>query len=236
MQQCCEVGNLTQDDRLADVASAISNHLGDVFGSDLTFVASLVLYAENRPALTFGFSMDSSLFEAILRQVRELAQSLDLISLEGKTFIPKTRTLQVIQQTMRPAPLPPNPIENAASALRELEAWIVEVRRHPEFKIQARKRKNWRAASVAGTCRMVWAVAKLNLRDEENRLSFSGLSIEAVDSIAPSSEKHDAPGPFGRFLEDVNAALGIMAEDGRPFAAASALRSLKQARQQKDQN
>lgn len=227
---------MTQDDRLAAVASVISKHMDDVFGEDLAFVASLVLYAENSPTITFGVSWDSHLFESIKRQARDLVRSLDMISLEGQTFIPQTRTMQMIQQAMSGAPLPPSPIENAQSALRELETWIDEAQCHPELKKQARKGRNWRAASVAATCQRVWAAAKSRPLKAPGERILSGIDTLSMGAAAPSYEKHDSPGPFGRFLEDVNAALGILDKDGHPFPAASALRSLKQARQQKAEN
>lgn len=221
-----------QNDRLKKVSIVLTNHLGNAFGDDLSNVASQILHAENMATVSFGVSTDADLISQIQVQIRDLQRSFALLSREGTTFIPTGRAIQIIAQTMRQRPMEPHPVDAAKNSLLDLSSWLDEMLRHPEFKKQATRKRNWRAASVARACRRVWAVGHLNLRDGTTGGNHYSLTHGQLEALSPSSEKHDAPGPFGRFLEDVNLALDILDKHGEPFSAASALRSLAQASKQ----
>ena len=107
--------------------------------------------------------------------------------------------------------------------------------------------RNWRAAAVADACRTVWAMEKWmeNEGSSPNTTTWKNAAgggrvsrpawDEYLETFAPSNAKDGDPGPFGKFLEDVIAALGIVGRDGEPVSAASALRARKQGRAQLQQ-
>lgn len=107
--------------------------------------------------------------------------------------------------------------------------------------------RNWRAAAVADACRTVWAFEKWveeerSISDTTTLEDAAGVGDvpqatweEYLKKSAPSYAKDGDPGPFGKLLEDVIAALRIVGRDGEPVSAASALRARKQGRAQLEQ-
>ena len=114
------------------------------------------------------------------------------------------------------------------------------------------RKRNWRAASVAGACREIWGAENwvanperygsnplANMlypfaTNEEFTAAYKRHEVyrQHLETFAPVAEKHDAPGPFGRFLRDVLGALNIVSESGEPVSAQVALRSWYEARKQ----
>jgi len=97
----------------------------------------------------------------------------------------------------------------------------------------AHKKRNWKAAAVAGECRLAWAEEHreiespewLNYLDQESNHSDYGRRLWG---FAPSQHQ-DTPGPFGRFLNDVLENSDIQNNAGETVSAAVALRSWKSA-------
>lgn len=223
-----------QNDRISNLSAVLTNHLGNVFGEDLIHVALQIVYADDRATVTFGVSIDSELLTQIRSQILELQRSFALLSKEGKTFIPSSHAVQIIESAMK-GHREPHPMDTAQNSLRDLVDWLDEMLRYPEFKKQAGRKRNWRAASVAKTCKRVWALGQFNLRNGVTGISHGKLTNDQLETLLPNTEKYDAPGPFGRFLEDVNLALDILDKNREPFSAASALRSLAQASKQESE-
>jgi hypothetical protein len=212
--------------------------------------ASLLLDADLNDTHFFGRSVDSEKLEDVHRTVRDLTQQLDSLSYATKNYTPRAFSTWRIRNMLEGKRR--NPFSEAIEALVLLELWIAETRKSETFKTKATPKRNWRAASVANFCRMIWGFAHWesqgNSRVITNALAFPADWTAAqaaaelqrieefnrfVQEFAPRAEKLDAPGPFGRFLEDVLAALGIEGRDGKAFSAHSALRSLAQASEQK---
>jgi len=145
--------------------------------------------------------------------------------------------------------VPESRVDEARAKIADLETWLSGISSRPEYKVQAAKKRDWRAVSVADFCRKMWGRsewARLGrpypvfsdgtleavLAPEATESSYHAAFRKFVEECAPRTEKFDAPGPFGRFLEDVFGALGIHGRGGQPLSAASALRSLKEAGKQ----
>ncbi|MBT8458153.1 MAG: hypothetical protein KJN60_00605 [Boseongicola sp.] len=110
---------------------------------------------------------------------------------------------------------------------------------------KASKKRDWRSAALAQTARTIWAEEAwygnpdLYGPEPSNELWIAGLPeskkseekarfrrFEAhVRDFAPKAEKYDLPGPFGAFLNKVLRCYE------RETAAASALRSMRQAQE-----
>jgi hypothetical protein len=232
-------------------------HLGtNCFGPVLScgvethnYWARLLLDADLNDTLFFGKSVDAEKLEVAQRSVRNLTQQLVSLSYATKHFTPMAfsswRIRNMLERKSR------NPFTEAIDALVLLESWLTETRKSDTFKQKATPKRNWRAASVAHCCRVIWGHFHWekagNPRVVLNALAFPADWTDAqrlaeinraeefdlfIEDFAPRSEKLDCPGPFGRFLEDVLAVLGIEGREGKPFSAHSALRSLAHAREQ----
>ena len=99
---------------------------------------------------------------------------------------------------------------------------------------RATKKRNWRAASVAGSCRDIWTQEHCESQSLDWQKFCSGKGREMSEAqrlqrFAPTTEKQDAPGPFGRFLRDVLEALDVRADDGGPVSEKTALDSWRNA-------
>lgn len=124
----------------------------------------------------------------------------------------------------------------------------------------ASAKRNWEAAAIAGACRGIWGAEKFFATNDDTddfllnlnafSIEISGISVERrqrlfaqraeftemVKEFAPKAEKHDQPGPFGRFLEDVLSVLIVNGKNDETITAASALRSWRDASLQERQN
>ncbi|SPJ31472.1 hypothetical protein [Falsiruegeria mediterranea] len=137
-------------------------------------------------------------------------------------------------------------IEQLSLALNELE-------KNPTSKQRAGKKRNWRAIAVVAKCQKIWSeehvleefrnsgrnpgrlYPMIWHEDYEEQVKGRREFDEAVSLLKPKSAHNDAPGPFGRFVEDVFEVLGITGPRGEPVRAASALRSLAEV-ERKQQN
>lgn len=236
------------------VDAVILKHLGICqFGTDLrpSYWAGMVVEADANDTLLFGVSEDALALETLLRNTRSTLKGVKSLTMATKGFKPRMHTAWVVRNMI--AGQERDVFNEAEQALLNLEAWIEGIVEHDTFRTQAKKSRNWRAASVAHMCRIVWAAAHWELssrplpKQRLNALAWPFGETEEDDQLtkrlrieystyladyAPKSEKYDAPGPFGRFLEEVFLTLGILGKDGNAFPAASALRSLADAGKQ----
>ena len=93
---------------------------------------------------------------------------------------------------------------------------------------KASGKPNYRAAAVAHGCRFVWGEEHLetDAPDWQKFCAAKGKDMDQISRIydfAPKSQKEGA-GPFGRFLEDINEAMGIFGKGGGVVSAMVALR------------
>lgn len=97
------------------------------------------------------------------------------------------------------------------------------------FAEKASAKRNWHAVAVTHNCREAWGqeawIAKNGLPPPIQSVEYETFLDEA-DALAPSTQHHLRPGPFGRFLEDVFAVLEIKGSGGASLSAATALDSL----------
>lgn len=214
------------------------------------FWAHLIVDADTYADLTFEASVDALALEDLRRSITQCLAGIDGLSNSTKAFLSPTFIKWRIAQLLMDKET--NPFDEARKSLQFLAEWLDGLSRVRSLRTPARRGKNWRAASVAATCQIVWAemlwerAGKVPFGETARRVGLMHLGPKGRDAIAaqdeefnafmkahvPNSEKHDAPGPFGRFLEDVFAALEIVGQDGNPFPAASALRSLSQQSKQ----
>ena len=236
----------------------IRHHLGrSNFGLDQSehYWARFLLDADLNDTVTFGLSHDTISIEELLRAVRDVSRRIDNLSHATRRFKPKAHAAWIIREKIEGRNR--DVFEEATVALSNLENWLDGVREHATFKRQATKKRNWRAASVVQACRILWAAAKWEEDGRPLPQSYSVLArwpFGAIEEPSPENEAlrkayHDflltfspttaktaEPGPFGRFVEGIFLALGILGKDGAAFPAASALRSLADARLQEDGN
>lgn len=204
-----------------------------------------LLWADIHCDERFGVSRDKETLEEVVRAAKKLQEALRRISWSTQEAV-DTEALMQSDPSHWPLwrPGDPSVLQDAFDTSERLGKAAGKV-----LKSHGRRRDvgktNWRAASVVGECRRIWG-------EEEFRASgapmgnalllYSGdpvlaaeyqTYVDQVESEAPTSQKHNVPGPFGRFVEDIFQALGIIDKEGNPFPVASALRAWKHAGQQK---
>lgn len=193
------------------------------FGSDrLSDHVSNLINASEMGYVVFGPYQSPT---HILKAMRALGQ----LKIALQEMPPQSRSL--IRTLSR---LPEGAIDEVLEGLGHGLARSME---KPYLHFTPPSRHNVQAANIAETARWVWAL--------EDWVS-SGQSLEVKDGPnfdrhlrdhAPRTQQHYRPGPFGRFLEDIFAALGILARDGSEVTAATALDALtNRDRQEKNQN
>ncbi|MDM7970706.1 MAG: hypothetical protein QUV10_13910 [Paracoccaceae bacterium] len=111
--------------------------------------------------------------------------------------------------------------------------------------LKASKKRNWQAAALAKVARQIWAEEEWDSKPEtygraynrladyvepevRNALAFNMNYEKHREEFAPRTEKLDALGPFGRFLD------GVLKCFGCKISPASALRSLSDAQKALD--
>ena len=152
---------MTEVEKLNEV---IIKHLGTAnFGNDDTpmYWARLLIEADVNAPLYFGCSSDSVLLEQLRRTAKNALHEIEQLSEATKRFRPKAYAAWHIRNML--AGKERDVFDEAHLAMSNLEQWILSIREHTTFKQQAKKSRNWRAASVAGTCRILWAAAKWEL-------------------------------------------------------------------------
>lgn len=204
-----------------------------------------ILIADAKGEAWFGASADVEHLERLVRAVRDVQNSLNALSISGRSGI---RSAMFLAENYGSTEIG-NSFDDAPRILGILGAAAEETLVRHRRLTPSRKGRNWRAAAVAEVCRIVWAQEKWAAAGEEERrgyrtyvnkkcggeTSFAGWQAFIRDHV-PHSEKSDAPGPFGRFLEDVMLALGITGREGASVSASSALRARLQARAQHPRN
>jgi hypothetical protein len=208
------------------------------------FWAQTVIDANENSTLTFGESSDADAVAGLRHDVLCVLRGLDALSLSTLNFTPRTRTKEVIAGILL-GKEPGAIYRDTSVALHALLGWLNDLAKEPAFRRQAKGGRNWRAASVAVACRNLWGFGQWHIQghpDPHSRLRLAKSDLELAEAqrlasakvtfvmnCAPRSEKYDAPGPFGRFLEEVFEVLEIRGRDGSIVSAHSALRALSQA-------
>jgi hypothetical protein len=219
------------DPRKPAVEAVVLLHLGSLpgylswsneFSSLEEFWARHLVYADVNALRVFGVFGDIEAIQEIARMARSLRGALERLSPSAQ------RGIELAKGTS-PGPHGYKPVLGSTKA--DLE-WLTEnVNRYLEDTkslTRASRKRNWRAASVARDARKVWAAAHWPLGPRPDIGSeLSERYNRHLEEYAPRSAALGAPGPFGRFLEDVNAALEICTTSGDPISARTALDSLK---------
>lgn len=209
------------------------------------FWAHIVLEADLKEDTGFGVSRDVVRLEELQRAAFQCIAAMDALSTGTRRYSPKSRTLEFISMRLQ-GHAEAAVFGDARAALMALSDWVSELRREDTFRHPAHGGRNWRAVSIARTCREIWGHGQWERQAHEslplNALSDAAAHIgeaeyrrlaeakaEFIRNCAPLAEKMDKPGPFGRFLEDVFEVLGVVGRNGERFSAHSALRSLSDA-------
>jgi hypothetical protein len=129
-------------------------------------------------------------------------------------------------------------VELLASLLKQTSIALREMEKSHGIEVKATKKANWKAAAIAGRCRLIWAMEHFQTNSEkwQKFLDDGGSKQDQFQRewhFAPKTEHHDAPGIFGRFLNDILDALCIVGKSGQPVSAAVALRQWKSAEEQR---
>jgi hypothetical protein len=107
------------------------------------------------------------------------------------------------------------------------------------------RKQNWALISLTRMARRVWAAGNRVADPEKLGRAYknsahillwrldpsSGPALEYetfLENFAPISQKPDAPGPFGRFFEEILVALAIQNRNGGRMTASSALRAWRE--------
>lgn len=198
---------------------------------------SVRLNDSNRePLIAFGLGPSADAYKRVRSAAIELQRALAALEADGlrelnwaAPFVWETGKTPLGQEAYYVA----HCVKNAASEL-------IEKRKHGYV---ASRKRDWCSAALAKTARRIWAEEKwladpdrygppvinalaeflLPEHDREAHRIRRQMYEDHLRDFAPRSEKQYAPGPFGRFLEEV---LNLY---GRDTSAASALRSMRQA-------
>lgn len=208
------------------------------------FWARSLIDASLNETLSFGLAADALAIEKLRRDVIAVLQGIETLSASTTRFTPTSRSRQAIVSALM-GKEPGSIYQEASLNLHVLLDWVTEVGKAPAFRRQAKGGRNWRAASVAMSCRNLWGFAQWHILgkpspSDDFLAQIATIGVDQAEFLqqekakfilncAPRTEKHDAPGPFGRFLEDVLETLGIVGRDGHRLSAHSALRALSQA-------
>lgn len=202
--------------------------------------ARTIIHADVAAEKWLGFSNDLPALEDLSRALRDVRRAFNSLSLHTQLSFQRLGYEDLIELMVR-----------AELAEESVSARIRSERSVPV----AGAKRNWRAAAVADACRTVWAAEDWHSRvtgtslewasggvnalaafSDPDRMEVCRVYYEWIRSMAPEHDKADAPGPFGRFLEDVAEGLGIKGRNGTRLTAASALRAVAQAREQYQRN
>lgn len=225
------------DLRQPKVEAIICSHLGSSPGSlgwsneIWTFAGYWgfwIVQADTDPLRPFGVSADTEKVENIARAVRSLTGAIERLPLSVQRNIELAKGLSG-HRNLNHGPHGYTPVIGSTKAeLQRLAEALDRYIRWEKKSPRASGKRNWRAASVASVARQAWAAAHWELGE---RPAISSELHERyrrhLEEYAPRTAALGGPGPFGRFLEDVNAALGICKTSGEPISARTALDSLK---------
>ena len=210
----------------SDVRQVILRHLpsaaqldeGDFQPSFAHHHARWICIWYDRGSEAFRYSEDAELYAEILSKAEGLRNSL--LNLSG-----------LDSQSLRRIYLNYEPFDHERVDLVEILNVFIKAGRSPAHGIpdyqQANKKRNWRAMAVAEAARRAWGVEKWRKENGYPDIWEAGVQ-SAMWSKAPTSQHHDRPGPFGRFLNDLMETLGIFDKTGAPVSAATALNALRE--------
>lgn len=227
------------DPRLPRVAAVIVEHLSHTPGFrrllslELSFdeiYSRAIVRADTRAPEELGYSREAEAIQSITRMTRHLREALKGLSPATRYDIELAKHSEFGEKLSK-GPHGYTPVlQSVVSELERLEKTLVKYRKRTPRRPMANQKRNWRAASAANIARRVWAAAYWEGGHEDSgdqsQLDYS----THLETFAPRSEQHDKPGPFGRFLEAINAELDILDRNGDPVSAATALGSLKSLR------
>ena len=202
------------------------------------FYAERILNADLDDAHNFGASFDTENLRRLERNL--IATQYQILQLGYKTKVYLGSELRSFSDS-------DEPLVDLLVELKLAALAIKSLRSRGKYKNTPSAKRNWRAMSVAQICREIWAAEEwlsnpdiygpepldrlsIMIAPSENRTSLElrRKSYERhLAEFAPKSANHNRPGPFGHFVQDVNEALGILAKDGSPVSAATALDALK---------
>lgn len=210
----------------ADVRQVVLRHLplasqvdeGDFQPSFADFHARWICIWYDRGSEAFRYSEDAELYSEVLSRAEGLRNSL--LSLSGSD-----------SQSLRRIYLNYEPFDHQPVDLVEILDVFLKAGRSPAHGIpdyrQANKKRNWRAMAVAEAARRAWGVEKWRIENGYPDIWKPGVQSAMWDE-APTSQHHDRPGPFGRFLNDLMETLCIFDKTGAPVSAATALNALRE--------
>lgn len=203
---------------LRHLPSAAQFDEGDFQPSFAHYHARWICAWYDRGSEVFYYSEDAQLCAEILSKAEGLRNSL--LSLSG-----------LDSQSLRSIYLNYEPFDHERVDLVEILNVFIKACRNPAHGIshyqQANKKRNWRAMAVAEAARRAWGVEKW--RKENGYPDIWKPEVQsAMWSDAPTSQHHDRPGPFGRFLNDLMETLSIVDKTGAPVSAATALNALRE--------
>lgn len=210
-------------------------HDGETSGTMSAYYAARLNEASKVPLTAFGLGPSVEKWEKLRRSARQFCDALDEIGIQG------IREVALYAPPWWDSELP---LGHEARFLAELVGEVaVDLERKAKSSPAVGAKRDWKAAALAKVAREIWAenewFSNPAVYGERPPNSLGDLllppheRVEArdirrayhrhVSSFAPRSDKHDGPGPFGRFLADILSALSVGS------SPASALRSLKDA-------
>lgn len=206
-----------------------------------TFYAQRILFSYQFATRSFGHSNDSGKLkelEASIRRTKFLLGDLEHITKKDLDI-----QLAISREESEEFEAIISLFVDLQMAMRS----VAYLRKREIYSKSTNAKPNWRAISVAKTCRKIWAECEWRAKPETygpaplNALIASSLGNDEkkkwddqlreyqcfLDDFAPRTQNHNRPGPFGRFLEDIFECLEVVARDGDAVTAATALDALK---------
>lgn len=211
-------------------------------GSWCDLYAERIIYADIDDTHAFGASRDANNIKELHKTIK---RATFLISeLESTTIRHFNSHLGLISEGDFEGY---SPLMDLLFELSKADTALTSVRESSSYSSLPSSKPNWRAIGVAKCCRVIWAEHARRSNPEkygtepinqlltlsfteDDRDNWSERREEYnrfIETHAPTSQNHNRPGEFGRFLEDIFQTLGILGKDGGPVKAATALDALK---------
>ena len=218
------------------------------------YYANRISWADTDDAHAFGESKDAQTIKELEKSLSRTAFKIQELGLTSKRYL--SSNLGVFSQSDEEL----GDFEALIDFMVKLKLARTAVkimRAQSKFQNTPSLKPNWRAMSVAKVCREIWAEEEwtsnekkygpepLNemlvwSRPDDERVlwkKWRAIYDDHIENFAPRYQKHNSPGAFGRFLEEIFETLGILAKDGAAVTAATALDALRnQKRQEKKQS
>lgn len=185
---------------LDELRTVVSRHLQEGEFETLANAIVIVTAANHLPD-EFGQSVDQSSLEDLERALRNVSHSLENLSGAARFDIESHLGWSVGSEDEH------NHFKRYLAETRRLLDAVSKMRRANAKLRKPHGRSNWRAASVAYICGLLWSAAD--------------------KGEPPKGVQSSAPGPYGNFLQEVFDTLGI---ETQPRAALDQLRRLDPGR------